>query len=613
MKKFKLFQQEKGSFLHAIQEEHAAENSYQDQNDTLEENKFVKYITSAFKKLAKVISRLRFGQRVRIPIRSPKNLRESHLLMEGGALGPLLGTYAEKVAAERLVFKLKNAGYDIVKGAELRTKKDSKETKERLSAIFKLGKSGKPMLDPFPKPGKKPKTLNLTKDELAKGESYLTAYRKMGMDIGDRTFEELNLNPDAAYCYFDVVQAGQQGRDDSVDLIVEKYNEKRMTKEFLFSLKAYMSAPNDGKFLEMLKDPMGFLLKVSSEAGLIKTHEHTVSKLVPGINKDGEEFFSKPKQEVMNALIETYGKSVIPEELSQIATSHEKIRQWVKGKQKEYQKTLGLGSNTALDLAKQRVAEAEDLAEVDVEMKRWQLALWIRFFEVALKSKKRGAQEEFKKGVLEILDISKDSPVLIASYLDHKLQKVVTGRRDPSKDLKQLHQIDLKDLDITITASTEKTGPELRKFGINEQMKSGIIIILSHKKTGVELYRVEGKLNSSNSVQWFAKVGEGSLRKGRTFESPEVKAKAEKAAAKAAEKAAKAPNTLPGMSTEDTPPPKKMRKFSTKEPAFVSARQDPRWRKNMKTLTASLSPAEKKALSKELDKLTYDEVVAKYS
>ena len=72
--------------------------------------------------------------------------------------------------------------------------------------------------------------------------------------------------------------------------------------------------------------------------------------------------------------------------------------------------------------------------------------------------------------------------------------------------------------------------------------------------------------------------------------------------------AAKAPNTLPGQSTKP-----KMKRFSSKEPAFVSARKDPRWKENMRSITSSLSPAEKKTLAKELDKLTYDEVVARYS
>ena len=414
-------------------------------------------------------------------------------------MAPLLGVYAEKVAGARLVKRLKDDGYEVVRGDGVVSarEKHAKEALDRLTKVFKDSAAGKVVYDPFPNPGKKPKKMNLTVAESKKGLAALPAYRKMGLDLGDRVFDDLNLGVDARFYTYDVQQTGQLQLSDTSDIRVVRWSQQRLReKYFPYSLKAYLGDSPDGQFLEMVKDPMGFL------AMSMGVDKKSMGQMVRAIDVEtGERYFDgKAKQKFANEAKKVFGAHYT-RVISEWAEAHDQCTKWVKEKQKELQKTKGLGSTNALDYAKSQTAYADELQMIESDMKTWQLSLWIKFFDIGLK--KQG--DDFKKAVLEILDLDKNSPVLITAGLNHNLGRVITSRRAPRKDLKKLLSVDFKDLDIKLRSEYRPTGPALRKLGINEEMESKIYIDFMCKKE--LLYSVEGKLNIGGSVQWYAKVG----------------------------------------------------------------------------------------------------------
>ena len=474
----------------------------------IQEAKLISWLARGLKKFVAKVFSLKFGQKAVIRIKAPKNLTEDYLI-EGGALAPLMGVYSEKVCAFHLCRLLEENDYDIARGALHRNQKDQREYKKRLEKVIELGKKGKPMTDPY-NPKKK---LNLKPAELAKVSGQWDAYYKMGLELAERTIKEITSGPDSHFIFYDVISAGQDGREDATDLIVEKWSENssKMKKQYLFSLKAYLGDTTTN--LEMQKDPMGFMLKVlyDEDPNSVSTSQKTINSLAPKV-KDGVEVFSKSQKEWERVLKEAYGSDFEPAKRWAAALS--KIVDWKnKEKIRIKKKYPEMGNNTAIELAKENVKLEESLNTAGLGMKQWQLSLWIEWFEIGIEKK----GDKFKRAVLDVLELSKDSPVLITAGLSKKLGKVVTYRRSPSKDLKQLMSVDVKDLDIKVRGSNKNISG-LEEFGIKEVMTSRIIIDLIDKRSGLTLYTVEGKLaNSGLTVQWYSSVGEETKKVGRSF------------------------------------------------------------------------------------------------
>ena len=473
------------------------------EDHVLPENRIKNFLFSSFKKIIVAVNKLKFGQRAKINLSLPRSLTEDLSLQEGGGIAPLLGIYAERVAAAKLCELLRADGYSVVRGTPAALKRAALDTRSRLTLVFTDASKGKEVFDPFPKSGKKPKKYNLTKAESLKGLGHLKAYQKMGFDIADRVFEELGLTSDGRFCdySFDVKMTGGSDHGSTADIEIIRFSPERIRKKFFpFSLKAYLSGDST-TFLEMGKDPMGFLARGMG------VDQSSMNALLKQIDKEtGKSYFEKSSREKFYKEAKSvYGKHI--DVLSGWVSTHRQIEEYVEKKRAELQKQ-GVSSGISLDAAK---FYASDLEGVETDMKSWQLSLWIKFFEVGIKKN----PEDFKQGVLEILDLDKSSPVLITAGLNSQLGRVVTYRRSPRKDLKELVSVSASDLDINVRSEYRPTGPALKELGFLEEMHSKIIIDFSVE--GQVIYSVEGKLNRNGGCQWYAKVGDKTRVEGRPY------------------------------------------------------------------------------------------------
>ena len=464
MKSFQLFRQEKGSFLHDIQEDVATPR--------LKEGIVWDWVQKKFSILRSLIFKLKFGEtKIQRLSFDAKSLNEGFITEAGDWHANVCGVYAEKWAVWSLVNEMHNNNLSVDTSLS-ETKKYARDYGKLLKRSAADGVSH----------------LNKDKQKLSQVsisfiDQNLDSYEAKGKALGKRIFyEQITDVADSAYCHYEIVHSGSSDAGVSTaDLKVHKFSKGEMKEEFRYSLKAYMNSGQKTKGTE--KDPFGLL------------------GLMMGIPKLGAASYRHKSKEFERM----FGK-----DLSAYAESSTTIFKWVTNRKKEIKKN-GEVSPYGLDVASQ--AKLEAAQKFGHEIIDLQNEYWQKLFELAIKKEPLKA----KKAVLQLLDLGENFSVLITAGMDKKGQ--IQTWKSASPELQRIMSIqddEMDRLDIKLISSKRALKPIEIKSGlakaIGKKTKRGSNLQFAFYIDGVEVYRVTSQLKINGRAQFDTKCGKDTQR-----------------------------------------------------------------------------------------------------
>ena len=423
-------------------------------DNELHELNIFKWISGKFSEIGKVTRSLKLGQSKKVSF-NMRNLSEA-----GAWKSTVMGVYAEKWAVYSFAKEMKDNKFALV-GDVNRLKAEAEHYGKLIFQATVDGVSHK---------GSK-----LLPSEIETAPKELPGYKEKGIALGKRSFlDDVLPDADSRYCYYEIEHTGgSESLNSTADMVIRKFSQSEMKEEYRYSLKAYLS--DGSKTRGTQKDPFGILGEMIGVSNVTakSVHKHDMK-------------FAK-----------AFG--------DEVAIMAKKSAALQKFYLDEAKKLKSLGDKDSVNKAKLLVAKKYGGEIIDI-----QIGYWVKCFEIAAKSHPK----EFAEEVLKLLDMRKDSPVLMTAGMDKKGQ--VTSFKNSSPEIRKLMNTDSKDVEVSIKGNMRPVKAALQPY-IDQPTVFNSNMMIAFSVEGVELYRVSSQVWISGVAQFMAKAG--NLKTKATIES----------------------------------------------------------------------------------------------